>query len=217
MLLQLLAIAENTQLGRICILSCGTTVSRSIQQNTCFSNIFFWVDHKADIHQLLEKPSAGNNALCAKLALENPLFLADLFELFADSNYKFKHRCGWIIRKVAQTNKQLLEPYLDVIFKVAEQSTNYKITGTVLYLVDRLLGPTEKLLPLVDTCLKQVLEPTGEEADYTATYAIKVLGKIAKVESDFKNEIIESIRIAKNRYTKSYAINTITSVLKELQ
>lgn len=175
------------------------------------------MDHKAEIHQLLEHPRAEKNALSAKLALENPEFLAVFIEQFANPNYEFNHRCGWIIRKVAQKNKALLLPYSDTFILVAKTSTNYKVVGSAFYLIDCLLGPTEKIVELLDVCLKQLLEPTGEEADYTATYTMKILGKIAKVEPAFTHEIVESILIAKTRYTKSYTVKTVNTVLKELQ
>lgn len=171
-----------------------------------------WVNDEV-FHLLMGAGKVYTQALKA-LALADAKMLDLLVKIFLTDEKKLCWHAGWVLFKIADTHKHLLENYLPAIINKLPQMLFDQQCHGALRIIQHYEITDEHLQGiLVDTGIKFIR--LNKYPPYMKYFSIVIIDKITGYYPELKNELALTIEAALPNWTTNYIVSMGKKKLKE--
>ena len=145
---------------------------------------------------LLGEISKRHTSEIARVAVENPKILDELWILSISNDEPVNWRAAWVIKRIWEQNPPLVSPLIDKMIINLPLLKKDGVKREFLRIIQEYPLPEneEKLGILLNTCFDWLAEPAEPIA--VKIHSMTILFKIQKVIPDIKEELITTIEVA---------------------
>lgn len=148
-------------------------------------------------------------------ALQNRDYFQEVVITALGTSKPYNWRAAWVVSRIAETNINLVQPYLENILNSLDNFNNQSQIATFLRVLLKLKIDEEHFGVLADYCIKQIY--SQQWSSHVKYYAIQLLQLIAEKFPELKREFFLVIEENLPYYEKAYLKNFAKSTLKKLQ
>ena len=162
-----------------------------------------WVTE--DVFYLLENAGKGYTLELKQRALEDADMLDLLVKIFLTDEKKLCWHAGWVLFKIAETHRELLEKHVSAIIeKLPDMQYTQQAHGALRIIKQYDITDDIHQGILVDVGIKFILE--NRYPPNLKYFSIVIIEKIAKYYPELKNELALTIEEALPHWTTTYIV-----------